>query len=127
MIVVPEPSPDRQVVVGGEEDLGPVFPNHRGHLAAILERVLDPIVAQIQVHPHVELEDFRGLLGFAIPLLRGAPSHVSAGHVHDPGRVAQVLHLEQEAPGADLGVVGVGSENEHVEFHSGSGSLVLNS
>src|SRR5439155_5288835 len=36
MVIVSEAAPDRQIVVGSEEDLGSVFPYRGGYLAAIL-------------------------------------------------------------------------------------------
>src|SRR5207249_59354 len=57
VVVVPEAAADREHVVRREHDLRAVLADHRRHLAAVLERVLDPAVAEIEVLAHVELED----------------------------------------------------------------------
>src|SRR5262249_2791922 len=50
-------------------------------------------------------------------LLGRAPAHVTARHVDDSGSVTEGFHLEQEAAGSDLGVVGMRSEREDVDGH----------
>jgi hypothetical protein len=122
VIVVPQAAADRQVVVRRQDDLRPVAADHARDLDAILERVLDATVPEVQALAHVQLQDLARLPSLLGAQLGRAPAHVAGRHVDDAGGPAQILELAQQSAAGDLGIVGMRAEREDVDRHEDSGT-----
>ena len=119
VVVVPQTATDGQVVVRRQDDARAMAADHARRLAAVLERVLDPAITEVHALAHIKPQQLTGLATLLGAELRGAPAHVAGRHVDDAGRVAALLHLEQQSTAADLRVIGVRAESQDVDGHEG--------
>ena len=106
--------------IRGEDEPGLVEADALDDLQLVLPAHLHPGVRDVQHVVGGQAEDRRGGVEFAGPVGGAAPrSHLAPGQGHDPRAPARGGHLDQRAAATQLGVVGVGSESQGVQFHGG--------
>ena len=105
-----------QSVIGGQDDLRAVLADQRGHHDADLVGVFQACVPQVQDLVDVQLEVAGGALGLFAADLRCPAAHVPFGQDDHSGPVTSGLHLQQERPRPDLGVVRVRAKRQEMEW-----------
>jgi hypothetical protein len=94
---------------------------HADEEVAAVFIVLDVSIWQAQALPEIQLEDLGAAATlFESPLCRAARARLSGREVQAAGGIALSPETQGESAGADLDVVGVRADEEHVDHQEDS-------
>ena len=101
-----------------QHDLGTVPAKYLGQGNPRLERIEQPAVGQVQVHPHGDSQDLGGLASLGQPDVGPGRMRrrLAVGQVNDANAVALAHQPGQRSAAGDLDVVGMQPHRDQIEF-----------
>jgi hypothetical protein len=102
------PSPPRlYIIVGRQDDLGPILADKRGNLLPVPKTILQAGIPEVEGLEGIHLKECGRCLRLLPPEFPGPGPHIPLGETDDPSPIPSGLHLQEESPGPDLGIIGM--------------------